>query len=76
MCDKKMPLVSALMLKAVDRLAFYGFWEFQFPTQHLKDVSAKILIYKYLITVHNKKTRFHMACKEGQFDVVKPVQDF
>ena len=76
MCDKKMPLESALMLKAVDRLAFYGFWELQFPTQHLKDVSAKILIYKYLITVHNGKLDFIWLAKKDNLMLLNQFKTF
>ena len=36
-----------------------------------------LITVQHLLNVHNGKTRFHMACKEGQFDVVElQVQDF
>ena len=36
-----------------------------------KSVTFEIIKHEYLLTVRNEKTPFHMACKEGQFDVVE-----
>ena len=42
------------------------------PSSLLAILALYIVALKYLITVHTYwKTPFHMACKEGQFDVVQ-----
>ena len=51
------------------------------PSKHTRDFTVLqlsltatleyLITVQHLLNVHNEKTRFHMACKEGQFDVVE-----